>query len=150
VRRFEDVNAYLSFDLLRSERKLDQEGYAATLVGSRNVVYPNYIVRGGVAVGVPSLPDVPLELGAEATFVGPRRAAETSIVERGESFDLPTYLLLDLSLRTRDLYLVPGHESRVALRAKNVLVARGPDPGPAGFEYPLPPASLFLELQHAY
>jgi outer membrane receptor for ferrienterochelin and colicins len=150
VRRFEDVNAYLSFDLLRSERKLDQEGYAAALVGSRNVVYPNYILRGGVAVGVPSLPDVPLELGAEATFVGPRRAAETSIVERGESFDLPTYLLLDLSLRTRDLYLVPGHESRVALRAKNVLVARGPDPGPAGFEYPLPPASLFLELQHAY
>jgi outer membrane receptor for ferrienterochelin and colicins len=150
VRRFEDVNAYLSLDLLHSERELGQEGYAASLVGSRNVGYPNYIVRSGVAVGVPSLPDVPLELGAEGVFVGPRRAAETSIVERGESFDLPSYLLLNLSLRTRDLYLFPGHESRVALRAKNVLVSRGPDPGPAGFEYPLTPASLFIEVYHAY
>jgi hypothetical protein len=33
---------------------------------------------------------------------------------------------------------------------RNLLVERGPDPGPSGFEYPLAPAEIFLELQHTY
>jgi iron complex outermembrane receptor protein len=143
-------NLYASFDLVRSQRDLGQEGYAATLVGRREVLYPPWIARAGAMFAVPSLPDVPLELGAEGLWVGPRRAADTSIVERGASFDLPPYFLLDVTLATRELYLVPGHETRIALRGKNILVARGPDPGFAGFEYPIQPAQLFLEIEHIY
>jgi iron complex outermembrane receptor protein len=58
--------------------------------------------------------------------------------------------MLDVSLATREIFLAPGHESRVALRARNLLVTRGPDPGFSGFEYPLGPAELFLELEHVY
>lgn len=141
---------YASFDLVRSERDLGQEGYAAMLVGKQNVVYPPWIARAGAMFAVPSLPDVPLELGAEGIWVGPRRASDTSIVERGASFDLPAYFQLDVTLATRELYLVPGHETRIALRGKNLLVARGPDPGFSGFEYPLQPAQLFLEIEHVY
>ena len=141
---------YASFDLVRSERDLGQEGYAAMLVGKNNVVYPPHIVRAGAMVAVPSLPDVPLRLGAEGMWVSARRASDASIVERGESFDLPAYFQLDVTLATRELYLVPGHETRIALRGKNILVARGPDPGFAGFEYPIQPAQLFLELEHVY
>lgn len=141
---------YASLDLVSSRRDLGQEGYAASLVGKQNVVYPPWIVRGGAMFAVPSLPDVPLELGAEGILVGPRRASDTSIVERGQSFDLPTYFMLDVTLATRELYLVPGHETRIALRGKNLLVARGPDPGFSGFEYPIQPAQLFLEVEHVY
>lgn len=143
-------NLYASFDLVRSRRDLGQEGYAATLIGRQNVVYPPWIVRGGAMFAVPSVPDVPLELGAEGIWVGPRRASDTSIVERGASFDLPAYFQLDVSLATRELYLIPGHETRFALRGKNLLLARGPDPGFSGFEYPLPPAQIFFEVQHVY
>jgi iron complex outermembrane receptor protein len=99
---------------------------------------------------VPSVPDVPLRLGAEGMWVGPRRASDTSIVERGESFNLPAYFLLDVTLSTREVYLVPGHETRFALRGKNLLVARGPDPGFSGFEYPIQPAQIFFEVEHVY
>jgi iron complex outermembrane receptor protein len=58
--------------------------------------------------------------------------------------------MLDVFLATRDLYLIPGQESRIALRAKNLLVARGPDPGSSGFEYPLAPAGIYLEFSHTY
>jgi outer membrane receptor for ferrienterochelin and colicins len=141
---------YASFDLVQSRRDLGQEGYAASLVGKDNVVYPPWIVRAGAMFAVPSPPDVPLELGAEGIWVGPRRASDTSIVERGQSFDLPAYFQLDVTLATRELYLVPGHETRVALRGKNLLVARGPDPGFSGFEYPIQPAQIFLEVEHVY
>jgi outer membrane receptor for ferrienterochelin and colicins len=83
-------------------------------------------------------------------LVAPRRAEDTSIVERGQDFSLPSYFLLNVSLATRDLYLIPGHESRFALRSKNLLAARGPDPGFSGIQYPLSPAELFLEFEHTY
>jgi outer membrane receptor for ferrienterochelin and colicins len=148
--RDHSYDLYASFDLVRSERDLGQEGYAANLIGKENVVYPPWIARAGAMFAVPSLPDVPLELGAEGIWVAPRRAADTSIIERGESFELPAYFQLDVTLATRELYLAPGHETRVALRGKNLLVARGPDPGFSGFEYPLQPAQLFLEVEHIY
>jgi outer membrane receptor for ferrienterochelin and colicins len=147
LRHYNDYNVYASFEIIQSTRDLGQEGYAASLIGTRNVVYPAWIARGGVSLDVPLLPSLPLDLGIEAMVVGPRRAADTSIVERGASYDLPTYLVLDATLATRELYLFKGHESRIAFRGKNILGAKGPNPGPSGFEYPLPPVELFLEFR---
>jgi iron complex outermembrane receptor protein len=149
LKHYTDYNLYGSFELVRSVRALGQEGYAATLIGARNVVYPPWIVRGGVMVGLPSAPQLPMDAGVEAMIVGPRRAADASIVERGASYDLPTYFVLDATLATRALYLVRGQETRVALRGKNILGTRGPDPGFAGFDYPLRPTELVLELRHS-
>lgn len=150
LRHYEDYTLYASFELVRSRRELGQEGYAARLIGTQNVAYPPWIGRAGVSFAVPSLPDVPLELGMQATLVAARRAADTSILEHGGDFSLPRYFLLETSLATREIYLIPGHESRFALRTRNLLVERGPDPGFSGFEYPLAPAEIFLELQHTY
>jgi len=74
------------------------------------------------------VPSVPLELGSEAVLVARRRADDTSIVERGEEFYLPSYLNLNVSLRTREVYLIPGQETRFALRGRNLLGVTGPDP----------------------
>lgn len=150
VRYYRDVIGYLSFDLVHSVRDLGQQGYVARLVGTENVAYPSWILRLGTIAAVPSLSDFPLELGAEGMLVAQRRAADTSIVERGEEYSLPGYFMLDFSVATRELYLAPGHETRLALRSRNLLLARGPDPGFSGVEYPLAPAELFLEIQHTY
>jgi iron complex outermembrane receptor protein len=150
LRHYDDYTAYGSFELVSSERQLGQEGYAARLIGSENVVYPPWIARAGLVFGVPSLPQVPLELGSQGMLVARRRAADTSILENGGEFYLPSYFMLETSLATRELYLAPGHETRVALRTRNLLVERGPDPGFSGFEYPLAPAEIFLEVEHTY
>jgi outer membrane receptor for ferrienterochelin and colicins len=146
----DDVDAYGAFELVRSRRELGQEGYAADLVGRRNVVYPPWIVRAGVAVRIPSVPSFPLEAALQTMVAGPRRAADASIVEAGRSFELPTYALLNASLSTRELYLIRGHETRIALRGKNLLGASGPDPGFSGYELPLAARELLLELRHVY
>jgi iron complex outermembrane receptor protein len=150
LRHYDDYRAYLGFDWIYSRRDLGRPGYVAELVGSRNVIYPSWIARMGAIVGVPSLPNLPLELGAEGLLVGPRRASETTLVAAGGDLVFPSYFLLDLSLASRRVYLLPGHESRFALRARNLLLARGPDPGPSGFEYPLRPGELFFEFEHVY
>ncbi|HVX95479.1 MAG TPA: TonB-dependent receptor [Polyangia bacterium] len=150
VRYGEQLTAYASFDLVQSRRDLGQEGYAASLIGTKNVVYPPWIARAGVDVALPSPVDVPLAVGGETIVVAPRRAADTSIVESGGSFTLPTYCLLDAFVTTRDLYLIRGQETRLALRGRNLLGSRGPDPGPSGFEYPLTAREVFLELRHMY
>jgi iron complex outermembrane receptor protein len=150
VKHYEDYSVYASLELVRSTRDLGQVGYAAQLVGTANIVYPPYIARAGATVAIPSPRMVPLMLGVEGTFVGPRRAANASIVNNGAPFELKSYGLVNAFVSTRDLYLVPGHESRVALRAYNILGNRRPDPGFAGFEYPLVAREVFLELQHTY
>jgi iron complex outermembrane receptor protein len=144
------LTGYASFDLVQSWRDTGQEGYAASLIGTKNVVYPPWIVRAGLDVALPTPVDVPVSAGAEGILVAPRRAADTSIVENGGEFYLPTTCLLDVFVTTRDLYLIRGQESRIALRARNVLDSRGPDPGPAGFEYPLTAREILLELRHMY
>jgi outer membrane receptor for ferrienterochelin and colicins len=150
LRHYHDYTLYASFGWVRSLRDLGREGYSARLIGTENVAYPPWIARAGLSFGVPSLPEVPLELGAQAMLVAPRRATDTSILEHGGDFSLPSYCLLETSLATRELYLIAGHESRFALRTRNLLVQRGPDPGFSGFEYPLAPAEIFLEVQHTY
>jgi outer membrane receptor for ferrienterochelin and colicins len=150
LRHYDSYTAYACFELVRSLRQLGQEGYAARLIGAENVAYPPWIARAGVSFALPSIPDVPLELAAQAAFVAQRRAADTSILERGGDFSLPSYFMLDTSLATREVYLLPGHESRFALRIRNVFGERGPDPGFSGFEYPLAPREIFLELEHTY
>lgn len=147
---YDDVRTYGAFERVWSQRDLGQSGYLADLIGSDNGVYPDWIGRGGVIFGIPSPVEFPLEMGTEAVLVGPRRGADTSIVEAGEDVRYPPYLLLDASLATRELYLMRGHESRFALRARNLLVARGPDPGFTGFEYPVRPAEIFIEYEHTY
>jgi iron complex outermembrane receptor protein len=150
ISHYNDYTAYAAFDLVASTRDLGQQGYTSSLVGSKNVAYPPWIARSGLMFAVPSPPRVPLQLGAEGMWVGPRRAADTSIVENGGPFSLPSYFMLDVSLSTRELYLIPGQETRAALRSRNLLLARAPDPGFAGFEYPNAPAEIFLEIAHSY
>ncbi|MFT3923916.1 MAG: TonB-dependent receptor [Myxococcales bacterium] len=149
--RYRDaLDAYLGFDLVYSRRDLGQEGYIPTLVGGKAVVYPPYIGRLGLLVRLPSHPKFPLDLQMQQMLVGPRRAADASIVARGASFTLPTYWLLELSLQTRELYLIRGQETRIALRARNVTGMTGPDPGFAAFEIPLVPRAIMLDVRHTY
>jgi iron complex outermembrane receptor protein len=150
VRLAELLTAYASFDLVDSWRDIGQEGYAANLIGTKNVVYPPWIVRGGVNAALRTPAELPMSVGLEGMVVAPRRASDTSIVEHGGDFTLPAYCLLDAFVTTGDLYLIKGQETRIALRVRNLLDARGPDPGPTGFEYPLTPREVILELRHMY
>lgn len=150
LKHYDDYALYTAFELVHSVRDLGQEGYTASLVGSQNVVYPSWISRSGLRFAVPSLPSVPLQLGAQSLVVGPRRAADTSLVEHGSNLAFPTYVMLDTFISTRAVYLFAGHETTFALRARNLLGATGPNPGFSGFEYPLDPSTVFFEICHTY
>jgi outer membrane receptor for ferrienterochelin and colicins len=151
LRHYEDYELYVSFEAVHSRRDLGQEGYASELIGKENTVYPSFIARAGAIVDLPLFEGLPLDAVARAMLVGPRRASDATLLNSGgEVNSFPAYVWLDLSLATRALYLFPGHESRLALRARNMLWTKGPDPGFSGFEYPLPPFELFLELEHIY
>lgn len=149
-KHYDDFSGYATFEWLKSQRTLGDVGYAADLVGNANSVYPPYIARAGATVGLPSLHQVPLSLGAEGMFVGPRHAADASVLANGGQFDLDPYVTANAFLTTRDLYIIPGHETVIALRGYNILGQVGPDPGFSGFEYPLSPREVFLELRHTY
>jgi outer membrane receptor for ferrienterochelin and colicins len=150
LRHYEDYSGYASFEWIRSRRDLGEVGYAAQLVGEANSVYPRYIGRLGAMLALPSTPSVPLSAGAEGMLVGSRRAADASVLANGGRFDLDPYVTANVFVTTGSMYLAPGHETVAAVRVYNVLGTRGPDPGYSGFEYPLAPREILLELRHTY
>lgn len=150
LKHYDDYSTYASFEVVHSRRNLGEIGYAANLVGNANIVYPPYIARLGIMGAMPSVPSLPLSLGAEGMFVGPRHAADASVLANGARFDLKSYATVNAFLTTRSLYLTRGHESVAALRVYNLLGTRGPDPGFSGFEYPLAPREIMLEFRHTY
>ncbi len=141
---------YGSFELTRSFRDLGREGYTADLVGSDMIVYPAWIGRAGGFVGLPSASSLPVELTAQAVLVGPRRAADSTIIQRGDDLTFDPYLLLNAGLNFPKVRLFYRQYSTISVRVKNLLGQAGPDPGFSGFEYPLAPRELFVQLSHRY
>src|SRR5690606_14284492 len=115
LRHGDDLGGYGSFETVHSTRDSGQVGYQADLVGPEMVAYPRWIARAGAYVKLPSPRSVPLELSTQGIVVGPRRAADASILEHGGSFDLPPYFWWNASLVARNLWVIPGHETTVAL-----------------------------------
>ena len=150
VHHYDDYSGYVAFEWIHAERDLGDVGYVAQTVGTSNVVYPTYIGRFGASAALPSPASFPLSIGLEGMLVGPRHAADASVLANGRPYDLDPYVTTNAFLTTRSLYLIPGHETVIALRVYNLTGALGPDPGYSGFEYPLAPREVMLELRHVY
>ncbi len=149
--KYEDiVNGYVSFEWQRVIRKLGQEGYQANLVGQDNIISPPWIVRAGVSGRLPFLEPVPVHLGIQGMVVAKRRASGENIVENGASYTLPVYGLLGASLQIPKLKILPVGETSFAIRAYNLLDAKGPDPGFAGVDYPLLPRRVMAEMVQTF
>jgi iron complex outermembrane receptor protein len=144
------LRGYASFEMVMSRRETGREGYADELIGNKNVVYPPWILRGGLSTDLRPSWKLPLQASIEGIYVAKRAAADASILENGGRFELPSYFWLNASLATPKLFLIPGHETTIALRGKNLLGASGPDPGFSGFELPLVAREIMLELRHTY
>jgi outer membrane receptor for ferrienterochelin and colicins len=143
--RYQDrLGGYLRVELVGASRDPGQEGYVATLVGNDPVIYPRFIARAGLMA---QLPVLPLRFTAQALHAGARQASDTNILERGASYELDPYLLLNASLATTRLRLFRLHETVLMLSVYNLLRATGPDPGFAGIDYPLAPRTLLFEVR---
>ena len=141
------VNGYVTFELPHTVRESGEEGYQANLVGNENVIYPHFILRAGVSSLVPGLP---LRPGVEVIAVGSRRASEMNILENGGSYSLDPYAMLDASLSTEGIEVLDGRETVFMIKGRNLLDARGPDPGFAGTDYPLLGRSVLAQMRQDF
>lgn len=135
---------YLALDVNYTLRDAGYEGYRAMLFGVDNVIYPRVIFHSGVQGRIPK---IRLRVGAQLTYVGARRASEANILLSGASYELPDYVLLGATLSTVDLRLWSNRETVFQLVGKNLLGAPGPDPGFAGFDYPLAPTTVLFQIR---
>ena len=119
-------------------------GYRAQLMGTNNVVYPNFLVR---LTALGRIPGVPLRVGLSAVEVGARRSTEINSLENGGQYTLAPYTLLDASLSSVGVHLVGEHETVLMFSARNVLATTGPDPGFSGFDYPLWGPTFWLQAR---
>jgi iron complex outermembrane receptor protein len=139
------LRGYLSAEVNHTIRDTGEIGYRQRLIGDQNVLYPQAIVHAGALTRIPK---IPISVGAQVSYVGPRRASESNILSNGASYDLPGQWLLDATIATVGLKLIENHELVLQVVGKNLLGSVGPDPGFAGVDYPFAPRTIFFQLRH--
>ena len=143
----DDLRAYLSLDLQRNYRDLGRDGYLAQIAGHQAGEYPRFIGRGGASRRLEVSERFSLLANLEARWVGPRRASDSNIFERGQSYQLPSYLDLSASLSVIELFLIKERDTQISVRGYDLLGRRSTDPGYGGVDYPRVGREIYLELR---
>jgi outer membrane receptor for ferrienterochelin and colicins len=140
------ARGYLSFEAQRTVRRTGQRGYVEQVVGPQGGIYPSRSAHAGV-VAQPR--GWPVRLATQVVYVGPRRASDNNILSNRRAYDLPPYALLDVTLSTTGFRPLAHRREEVsfALMGKNLLGTVGPAPGFSGFDHPLAPRTVLLQMQ---
>jgi iron complex outermembrane receptor protein len=138
------VRGYVAAEYNYTTRDIGDPGYRGQLIGNGNVIYPRGMLHAGVMGRVPR---APLRLAVELSYVGPRRASETNIIDAGVAYELPSYVLFGASISTVGLELYPKHETVLMVLGRNLTGASAADPGFSGIDYPLAPRMILFQLR---
>lgn len=144
------ARGYLSLELSRTVRELGHRDYLAHVVADKGGDSPGWIVRAGASRRFRASERFSLQLGSEARLVGARDASDSNSLERGALYRLPGYADLGASLSVVQLYLVPGHETAISLRGRDLLGRATADPGHGGIDYPRVGREVFLDLRQEF
>jgi iron complex outermembrane receptor protein len=138
--------AYASFEIQRSVRHLGEDGYLPRLVEGGATNYPAHIARAGVELAPLPL----LRVGAQTRYVGPRPASDSNALARGEAYDLPAYLMVDVSLSLVEVKVFPPWPMELSVYCHNIADVRAADPGFASVDYPLARRSIMAQVRQRF
>lgn len=138
------VEGYAGAELSQVSRDFGQSGYQRQIVGLNNPTYPPWILRAGVSARLPWLP---LSASAQLLYAAPRAASDMNVLENGAPYELDPYVMLNATLSTTGLELLPRRPTTLKLIGRNLLNVTVADPGFAGVDYPLAPLTLYLQLE---
>jgi iron complex outermembrane receptor protein len=141
------IAAYANLSVNHTVTSMSDPGYVATLSNYSNAAYPVLVANGGVNSDVPFLP---LRVGSELSFVSSRQSSTSNALNAGDHYNLPSYVLVGASLRTRGLRLLGKKETSLMLVARNLANTHYADPGFAGIDYPQLGRSFFLKMAQEF
>ncbi len=136
------VRAYANATLQKTQRNLGEPGYRAQLFGSEGVVFPELVLHAGAAW----VPRLPMTLGAEMTYAGPRASSDDNTLANGSRYYLPSYVQVDARAAYTGAELLRGKETLIELQVRNLFDLDLVDPGLGGVDYPLMPRTLWLQV----
>jgi iron complex outermembrane receptor protein len=125
--------AYANVALNHTVQSLRDPSYLATLSNYSNPAYPKLVVNGGLSGDIPRLP---LRASAEVSYVSARRSSTTNSLDAGAMYELSSYTLIGVDLRTTGLHLLPKKETVLRFGIRNLADTHYAAPGFAGVDYP--------------
>jgi iron complex outermembrane receptor protein len=142
------IRGYITSELQRTIRYSGHpEEYAASLVGYSNVIYPDYILRGGL---ISVQRELHLQISVEGDYVGPRRASDMNALDAGHAYSLRPYCTLGMTFSTVDLHFFEHGGTTMSLSVRNLLNTTSADPGFGGVDYPRDGITFFMQLRQIF
>ena len=112
-------------------------------------LYPKWQVLGNLGVGIP---EARLYLSILGRFVTERGASDSNTVQNiSRYYTLPSYGDLDVTLSTKDLYLIGDRRETIfTVSGRNLIGKTHSEPGYGGVDYPSQGRTLFFELRQRF
>ncbi len=144
VRWNEKLRGYIAAEYNRHERDVGQPGYRASLVGSRNGVYPSVVARAGASTSRSLANGLRGRFGLQGRYVGRRTSSDANSLENLAPYSLPAFI--DIDARASVHWSGLGDRANeLSLRVINAADTSAPDPGFAGVDFPQAPRQVYLE-----
>jgi outer membrane receptor for ferrienterochelin and colicins len=119
--------------------------YSDTGAGGSNPLYfPTWMGRWELGVNYPKYY---IQASAAASYIGARKSSAANIIQHGSAYTLPSYVLVDLTIRSLDLKLLGDQTTTVSVHVNNLLDQRYAEGGYLGVDIPGLPRSVFVMLQ---
>lgn len=147
-----ELSAFLGPELIpidAIERVEVAKGLLSSPVDNPPPLYPTVVAGAGIDIDVP---EAYLHLHGRAKVVGPRGPSQSSVfLNNGERYELPTYVVMDMTLSTKGLHpFGPSTETRFLASARNVSNSRWIEPGFAGIDLPNVGQTYFFECKQTF
>lgn len=141
------IAAYANIALNHTVQSMRDPSYLATLSNYSNPAYPKLVANGGLSG---ELPRLPLRASAEFSYVSARRSSTANSLDAGTMYELSSYTLIGLDLRTVGLHLLPKKETVLRFGIRNLADTRYAAPGFAGVDYPQLGRTFYLTATQAF
>lgn len=84
------------------------------------------------------------------SYVGARKSSMANIMKNHTAYLLPSYFVVDLTIRSLELHLLRGQATVVSLHVNNLLDSRNAEPGALGVDIPRLGRTWFLRASQEF
>jgi outer membrane receptor for ferrienterochelin and colicins len=115
--------------------------------GNRSLYHPTWMGHGEVGGSYERLH---AQGSLRVSYVGARKSSMDNIMRNHTAYLLPSYFVLDLTIRSLELNLLRGQATVVSLHVNNLFDSRGAEPGALGVDIPRLGRTWFLRASQEF
>jgi len=151
IHNYKNLMSYINFSYQRSI--LSKENLTGDQIKIKTELYPDVILKGGTNLAIPP---AKINVNIEGQYVTNHIASQQNNYKydavnfRTLRYELPAYFIMNMAVSTREVKIFKNRETRLMLKANNLLNTEGAWPGFRDFDIPFGGRNIVISLTQKF